>query len=158
MSVEDLVVEHAEWIRNKARWFYSNREHADDLAGETIFRCLSQGAKFEANRSFKPWALTIMTNTYITQYNRRRCVLFTSNHDNAIDICHSESADQLAAVNSILKVVHECSNKTVNMECVMLYAQGFSQQEIAARLGLPLGTVKSRISLGRKLLRKLLDK
>lgn len=76
MNIEDLVVKHAGWIRRKARRYYADEFDADDLASETIYKCLSQARKFNPGMSFKPWALAIMENTYITQYNRRRCVLF----------------------------------------------------------------------------------
>lgn len=46
MNIDKLVVEHADWIRKKARRYYANLMDADDLAGETIYKCLSQGRKF----------------------------------------------------------------------------------------------------------------
>lgn len=42
------------------------------------------------------------------------------------------------------------------MECVILYAKGYNYGEISAMLGIPLGTVMSRISNGRKMLRDAL--
>jgi len=43
------------------------------------------------------------------------------------------------------------------IECVLLYAKGYSYDEIAERIGIPVGTVKSRVSAGRKMLREALD-
>jgi RNA polymerase sigma-70 factor (ECF subfamily) len=96
-----------------------------------------------------------MTNIFITQYNRRQCVMFTS-----LDSYHpyrdSDHADQLAAVNRIMSVVKECSMKSCCIESVMLYADGYSLVEIADILQIPVGTAKSRISSGRKMLRDAL--
>lgn len=156
MDIDELVVKNAGWIRRKAHDFYSDSNEADDLASETIFRCLNNAHKFNSRMSFKPWANTIMTNIYITQYNRRKCVMFTS-----LDYCHpcreSDRSDQLAAVNRILTVIENCSRKSICIECVTLYAEGYNHAEIAERLGIPIGTVKSRISSGRKMLREALS-
>lgn len=153
MSIEELVVQHTAWLRKRARMYYRDINDADDLAGETIYKCLSQGKRFDTAKSFKPWALAIMANTYITQYNRRQCVLFTG-LDGCDPFSESERADQLAAVNRINAVVEDCRRKSCCIECVMLYAEGYDHAEISERLGIPVGTVKSRISAGRKMLRK----
>ncbi|MCM1337702.1 MAG: RNA polymerase sigma factor [Candidatus Amulumruptor caecigallinarius] len=136
----------------KAHRYCQDMNDADDLASETIYKCLSQGRRFDTAKSFKPWALTIMENTYITQYNRRRCVMFTS-LEGYDAYSETDRADQRVAIDKILSVVEECSRKSRCIECVMLYADGYSIKEIAERLDIPVGTVKSRISAGRKMLR-----
>lgn len=156
MSIEVLVVKYMGWIRKTAQRYYNNKFDADDLASETIFKILSQGEKYNADKSFKPWALTIMANTYKTQYNRRRCVLFTgyNNYDSYIS---SESSEQRMRVKQILSIVRECGRKSQNIESVILYAQGYSYEEIAEIVGIPVGTVKSRVASGRKMLRNAFE-
>lgn len=156
MDIDTLVVKHAGWIRETARRFYSDEFDADDLASETIYKILSQGEKYNPNRSFKPWALTIMENTYKTQYNRRRCVLFTGYVDYD-SYRNSDSADQRATVSRILSIIRECGRKSRNIESVLLYAKGFSYDEIADIVGIPVGTVKSRVAAGRKMIRETLE-
>lgn len=156
MNVEELVAKHAAWIHKKTRRYYSDEYEADDLASETIYKCLSQCRRFDSERSFKPWALTIMENTYITQYNRRRCVLFTG-LDDYVPYSESESADQRASVQRILSVIRECARKSCCIDCVLLYAKGYSYDEIADIEGIPVGTVKSRVAAGRKMLREALE-
>lgn len=156
MNIDELVVKYSGWIRRKARWYYSNEDDADDLASETIFKCLSQGRRFNTAKAFLPWAKTIMENTYITQYNRRRCVLFTG-LDDTDPYLSADSAEQRAEVNRILDIVRDCGKKSCCIECVMLYAEGYSYDEIADIVGIPVGTVKSRVAAGRKMLREALD-
>ena len=122
MNIEDLVVKHAGWIRRKARRYYADEFDADDLASETIYKCLSQARRFNHDMSFKPWALAIMENTYITQYNRRKCVLFTDYEDYDPYI-GEEYADQRASVNRILSIVRDCGRKSCCIECVLLCSQ-----------------------------------
>lgn len=155
MDIDALVVKHAEWIRKCARRFYSDRFDADDLASETIYKILSHGDKYNPQRSFKPWALTIMENTYKTLYNRRRCVMFTGYCESYL---YAESADQRATVSRILSIIRECGRRSRNIESVLLYAKGYSYDEIADIVGVPVGTVKSRIASGRKMLHETLDR
>ncbi len=152
MSIEDEVVRHAAWLRSRARRYYDDEYDADDLASETIYKCLSQGRNFDNRRSFKPWALTIMENTFKTQYNRRKCVLFTG-YDELTQGCGFDYTDQRASVNRILSVIIEYSRKSCCINSVLLYAKGYSYDEISVIEGIPVGTVKSRVSAGRKMLR-----
>lgn len=156
MSIEDLVVKYAGWIRKTAHRYYSDEFDADDLASETIYKILSQGERYNPNKSFKPWALTIMENTYKTQYNRRRCVLFTGYEDYDSYIA-SDSAEQRMSVKQILSIVRKCGRKSRSIESVLLYARGYSYEEIAEIAGIPVGTVKSRVASGRKMLREALE-
>lgn len=156
MDVESLVVSHAAWLRSKARLYYDDRDDADDLASETIYKCLRQAHRFNRGMCFKPWALAIMQNTYITQYNRRKCVLFTPYGDQPT-YHRDEYADQRLSMRRMLSIIRECNRKSCCIESVLLYAKGYSYDEIAERIGIPVGTVKSRISIGRKMLREAFD-
>lgn len=155
MNVEELVVLHSSWIGMKARGYCANPRDAEDLAGETICKILSRGMRYDPSRPFKPWALTIMQNTFISWYNRRAIVLFTS-MEGCDPYSESDDADGLADLGCVMEAVRACSLRSCNIECVMLSAQGYDQREISDMLGVPIGTVKSRISVGRKMLRKRL--
>ena len=157
MDIGEHVVRHVDWIRRQARFYYTNEEDADDLASETIYKCLNQGRLFDPGRNFKPWIVAIMSNTYITQYNRRRCVMFTRIDDDDYDIYAArDRADERASLESIVSVIRKCARKSCCIECVLLYAKGFSYDEIAKMVDIPTGTVKSRIAAGRKILHEAL--
>lgn len=66
MKIERLVVENLTWLKRKAHQYYSDDFDADDLASETIEKILRSKDKFDSRKSFRPWALTVMHNTYIT--------------------------------------------------------------------------------------------
>lgn len=154
-TVEQLVVENLGWLRNVALRYCRDMYDAEDLAGDTVEKLLRHRGKYDVMKSFRPWALAVMRNTFITQYNRRKCVPFTLLDDS----CHAVSpyiADQQMAVSAILSAIRKYARKSVAVECVILYAKGYCYCEIAVMLGIPLGTVMSRISNGRKMLRKAL--
>lgn len=155
MTIEDLVVRHAGWIRMKAGYYYRDERDADDLAGETIYRLLSRGDLFNVSRSFKPWAQTVMENIFRMQYNRRKAVLFTSYRDvETAPAMHY--SDQMAVFRSMMSIIRKKIKESCCIECVLLYAKGYDYSEIAVKIGIPVGTVRSRISAGRKFLQKAL--
>lgn len=155
-TVDELVTLHAAWIRERAYRYYRNPADADDLAGETIYKCLSSRRLFDSARAFKPWVAAIMENTFIIQYNRRRCVLFTG--INSCDSCLGyEYTDQRVTLSHIISIVRRYARKTCNIDCVLMYAKGYSYEEIAHNMGIPVGTVRSRIANGRKILAKALE-
>lgn len=155
MKIDELVARNIKWIQQKARRYYSDPADADDLASETICKCLSHSDHFNDSRSFKPWLVAIMENTFKTQYARRKRVMFTPIED-TIPYPSLDRADQRARLNSILRIIRECRHKSCCIESVLLYAKGYCYDEIAELTKIPVGTVRSRIAAGRRMLRAAL--
>lgn len=155
MKIEHLVVDNLCWLRRKAHKYYSDPSDAEDLASETIEKIIAGKDKFDPRKSFRPWALAVMQNTFITQYNRRKCLPFTS-MDEDYPFTSPYLADQELAIRNIMEAVSECAARSIAIECVMLYAKGYTYEEISAMLTIPIGTVMSRISNGRRMLRHAL--
>lgn len=153
MNVEQLVIENVAWLLRKAHRYYANDFDAEDLAGDTIEKILRNKHSFNFSKSFRPWALVIMHNTYITQYNRRQCVPFVC-IDEAWSCFSDYEADLDIRLKYILRVVREQAVRSKNIECVVLYALGYEYAEISKMLCIPKGTVMSRVSNGRKMLAK----
>lgn len=155
MNVAELVVLHREWIQCKARRFCQDKFEAEDLASETIYKCLRNSDRFNPSKSFKPWVLTIMVNTYCTWFNRQQCVpmLPIVNEDM---YSHYDTADQRTHLLTIIKTIRELSQRSCCIECVLLFAKGYAYEEIARIKSIPVTTVKSRIRDGRGMLREAL--
>lgn len=156
MRFDDVVAGHLGWIARLAYRFCTNKADADDLAQETLYRIYANRDKFNTACDFKPWAVTIMTNIVKTQHARKGCVPFVGIED-GFDTFSSVSADSLANYNDILGSIHRTARVSVGVRCVMLYADGYTYEEIADIVGINLGTVRSRISAGRVAIRKALD-
>lgn len=156
MRVDELVTVHFAWILNKARFYYQDKCNAEDLASETIYKCLVSASQFDESKDFKPWALTIMHNTYLTSCKRKTCVRIESIGEK--EVHHSPfMSDTIANIRQILTVIRECCRKSESIRCVMMYARGYCYSDIAEKYAIPVGTVKSRISFGRKMLRDMLE-
>ena len=134
----------------------NNYEDALDLVQETAMRAFTNCAKFEAGTNFKAWVITIMRNTFINFYRKKKNRATSNeptgsfvfeNADNAV----SNKADS----NMMLKELHgfiDGLSDTYSVPFKMFY-EGYKYEEIADALGLPIGTVKSRIFFARRTLR-----
>jgi RNA polymerase sigma-70 factor (ECF subfamily) len=140
----------------------SNSEDAKDLLQETFAKAIAYRDKFEDNTNLKAWTFTIMKNTFINNY--RRNVKANTTFDHTDDLYYlnlnndsgQENPDSHYAVKEIQKSINELSDE-FRLPFVM-HTQGYKYKEIAEKLHLKIGTVKSRIFFTRKkLMEKLQD-
>ena len=133
-----------------------NRDEAQDVLQETMVRAISSRDKFEANTNFKAWVFTIMRNIFINDYRRvareqsiitRTDDLYQLDRPAEPGISSPEGA---MSVNEIHNALGRLNNEM--RQPFMLYLLGYKYNEIADKMQIPLGTVKSRIFLARKFL------
>lgn len=148
----DRVVLLYAWLNSIAKRYYAyNSQDSQDLASETALRLLEASNKFDDTRDIKPWACAIMRNTFITQRRRKLLIDVES-----LDRCPCDDmliTDNIDSV-STLAYIKRLSMADKNVKCLMFLSQGFSYSDISDLLGIPIGTVKSRIHAGRNLLKK----
>lgn len=155
-NFNDRLVSLYSWIKQQTYRYYSNEHDAEDLASETIYKLLRYRDKFDNKRDLKPWILSIMQNTYITDYNHRRCIAFVEVEDNMLTYSYREP-QSVVTVKNIVSIVRKYARQSCCIESVLLYAKGYNYDEISRILDIPIGTVRSRISSGRKLLKDALE-
>lgn len=138
----------------------ANREEAKDLVQDTTLKALRNEGKFVENTNFKGWMLTIMRNIFINNYrkNARENTMVDSSEDlfhlNLSQESGLETPDGAYACNEITAIISGFSAEY--REPFTMHVAGYKYEEIAERLGMPLGTVKSRIFFTRKRLRDIL--
>ena len=138
-----------------------NQEDAKDLYQETAFRAMTNREKFRAGTNFKAWLFTIMKNIFINNYRRRmkgNSIVETADNLYYLNSGwdrHSNKAETAIFMRELGELIDalEESMRTP----FLLHYRGFKYQEIADQLGLPIGTVKSRIFFARKELKAKLD-
>ena len=136
----------------------ADREEADDLLQETSLKALDNEDKYTPDTNFKGWMYTIMRNIFINNYRRTvRDQTFVDHTDNLFHLSLPqdsgfESTEGNYDLKEILKIVNMLP-KEYRIPFSM-YVSGFKYREIAERLGLPIGTVKSRIFFTRQRLQK----
>lgn len=153
MGLEQIVIEQYQWILGLARKYCRNMMDAEDLAEETVYKILSNKSKYDSSKSFRPWCSVIMLNTYITTYNHESLIRF--DFEEKADHIHSYfDADNEMLRNELYGIIEKCRRKSCSVDCAIMYAEGYSYEEIAKKMHIPLGTVRSRISFARNMIRQ----
>lgn len=136
----------------------ADREEADDLLQETSLKALDNEDKFTPDTNFKGWMYTIMRNIFINNY--RKIVRDQTFVDQTENLYHlnlpQDSGFESTEGNYDLKEIRRIVNSLPKEYRVpfSMYVSGFKYREIAERLGLPIGTVKSRIYFTRQRLQR----
>lgn len=136
----------------------ADREDANDLVQETSLKALDNQDKYEAETNFKGWIYTIMRNIFINNYRKTlRDQTYVDQTDNQFFLNQGINLEADSTEGAYdLKEMHRIVN-SLPKECKLpfvMYVSGFKYREIAEKLGLPLGTVKSRIFFTRQRLQE----
>ncbi len=138
-----------------------NSEDAKDLYQETAFRAMTNRDKFRAGTNFKAWLFTIMKNIFINNYRRKvKANTIMDSTDNLYYLNSGGNSVGNQAESEIF--IKELNTLIADLDPTLktpflLHHKGFKYQEIADQLGLPLGTIKSRIFFARKDLKARID-
>jgi len=149
-------------LKNFANKLTSNEYDSDDLVQETLLKALRFRDKFVDSTNLKAWLFTIMKNTYINDYRKKkRANTILENtvpyaYLNVRSSYHEGCAESKIAEKLIVAKI-ESLPKEYKLPFKM-HNEGFKYKEISEKLQIPIGTVKSRIYAARKVLSsRLLD-
>lgn len=154
---QDLLSVQTELL-NFAYKLTADREEANDLLQETSLKALDNEEKYTAETNFKGWVYTIMRNIFINNYRKAlRDQTYVDQTDNQyylnqnfdIEGDSTEGSYDLKEMRCIVNALPKEYRIPFSM-----YVSGFKYREIADKLGLPLGTVKSRIYFTRQKLQE----
>lgn len=132
----------------------SNYDDAHDLLQETYLKALTNRDKFTENTNLKAWTFTIMKNTFINNYRqsmRNNIILDKTDDLYYLNLKKESSAGQPDS-NLFIKEIKEriSSIDKDQRKPFEMYNNGYKYKEIAEKLDLSIGTVKSRIFFTRK--------
>jgi len=136
----------------------ADTEEANDLLQETSLKALDNEEKYTPDTNFKGWMYTIMRNIFINNYRKTvRDQTFVDQTENLYHLnlpqdSGFESTEGNYDLKEIRRIVHNLP-KEYRVPFSM-YVSGFKYREIAEKLALPIGTVKSRIFFTRQRLQK----
>lgn len=133
-----------------------NRDRSKDLMQETVFRAFKNKDRFREGTNFKAWVTTIMRNSFINDYRKRRTRNKTEQPVEdmlhlANDVIVNEKASSSIMMTELKKILADLSD--IYRVPFTLYYDGYQYNEIAEKMNLPIGTVKSRIFFARKKLK-----
>lgn len=135
-----------------------NKMDADDLIQETAVKAYKNFNRFVEGSSFKNWSFTILKNTFLSKYRKRKKMNVVNLPIDEMEIAinaelpiEDHSAETIKAVTQSIELLSEKSK-----EPFVMFLEGYRYKEIAESLDIPIGTVKSRIRFARTKLRKIL--
>ncbi|HKV72001.1 MAG TPA: sigma-70 family RNA polymerase sigma factor [Gemmatimonadales bacterium] len=165
-AFEKEALVHLDALYRVALRLSGNAADADDLVQETMLKAYRSWDQYQPGTNAKGWLLTILRNSFINEYRRR------TRHPETVDV---DTIEPFAVFQDIQeedpqgaffdKIVDDEVLKAIDglpdafRETVVLSdVEGMSYQEIGKILGIPVGTVKSRLFRARQMLQgKLYD-
>ena len=147
-------------LMQSALQFTNNHEDADDLVQETMIKAIRYEHKFEQGTNLHGWLFIIMKNTFINNYRSltRRAAVFIQD----VDPWRYPVNESTARNNGEGKMISQDINKALeNLQPeysvpFLRYFEGYKYHEIAAEMNIPIGTVKTRIHVARRVLKSKL--
>jgi RNA polymerase sigma-70 factor, ECF subfamily len=162
-AFDELVRRHQSAIVNLARAMTGGREDAEDLAQEVFIRAWKGLGRFRGESQFRTWLHGIALNvirTHRGRLARLRAMFFTrpagAEHDPVDSAAVDDRVDDALALRQRIDRALAQLPATLREALVLRDVQGFEYREIAEALGVPIGTVESRIFRARQRLRPLL--
>ncbi|RYL94243.1 RNA polymerase sigma factor SigW [Sporolactobacillus sp. THM7-4] len=142
-----------------------NSQEAEDLSQETFIRAYKHIDQFDTDRKFSTWIFRIATNLSIDFLRRKKPSVSLDAELPGTDglelkeILASGEAlpDELVVWSETERIVQyeiDRLREKYRSAIILKYIQGLSLKEISEILGVPIGTVKTRIHRGREILRK----
>jgi RNA polymerase sigma-70 factor (ECF subfamily) len=159
----ELVTRHTRRVFGLAYRFTGRVDEAEDLTQEVFVKVYQTLGRYrEADGPFGAWLTTVARNHAIDHYRRRKEERLRRTHDPAVlesmpapaehPVAGLEREERVRLVHSGLRALPP----DLRLPLVLCDLQGLPYEEIASALGVPLGTVKSRINRARLELAKRL--
>jgi RNA polymerase sigma-70 factor (ECF subfamily) len=157
---EQTVLPHLDAAYNYARWLTKNDADAEDVVHDACVRAMRF---FTSLREDNPraWLFAIVRNTWYSRVTRRAAVTEPASFDRAGDEPADEALDpeeRLLQHHTVVRVRTALEQLPVDFREVLVLREleGLSYKEVAAVIGVPMGTVMSRLARARERLTAIL--
>lgn len=164
---EDQVLPLRPDLHRAALRYTRNRADADDLVQDTLARAFAAWPRFQAGSNVRAWLLRILSNSFISGYRRqKRRRQFAARGEEAVRVVYGTEAVEPRHPVAVLcerslgdEVVEALAELGPDFRRVVELAdlRGARYKDIAAELGVPVGTVMSRLFRARRQLEARLE-
>ena len=152
---DDRLLAWVPRLRRYARALVNNRDDADDLVQDTLERALTRAALWQGVADMRAWLFGVMHNLHVDGVRRPKLHTVVLDDDTPEVPVAAAQGERLAVLD--LQAALE-RLPVEQREIILLVAlEDMSYAEVAATLGIPIGSVMSRLSRGRARLRSLME-
>lgn len=152
-TIEELVTRHAQTVFRYAYRLSGSMVDAEDLTQETFLLAAKNIDQLENPIRAQGWLLAITRNAFLRQRRVHQVALVEDIEATAVESAvESDGADE-----ELLQIAIQSLPEEQRVMVLMFYYEDMSYKEIAEQLGIPIGTVMSRLSRAKAALRKKLD-
>jgi RNA polymerase sigma-70 factor (ECF subfamily) len=158
---ETLMNAYAKKVFNLAYQFSGSRQEAEDMTQEIFFKLYNSLAKFDFQKNFTAWLLTLAKNHLIDEYRKTKWEKTQRDDfdERVLAQASMTGPEETLVQKETRSLIWEGLNRLsseMRMAVILRDLQGRSYEEMAEILNLPLGTVKSRVNRARIALAEVL--
>ena len=145
-------------LRRYAWSLLRNTDDADDLVQDCLVRALDRLAMDPKIRAVRPWLFTIMHNVFVSRWRaaRRRHAMMPGDGAEIAEVSVGPEQDGALARRDLLAGLDQLTEDQRQV-LLLVSVEGLEYREVASVLGVPVGTVMSRLSRARDTLHAHLD-
>lgn len=166
---EDEIIPHLDAMYNFALRLTSDPNDAEDLVQDTIVKAFRFFSSYEKGTNAKAWLFRILKNSYINNYRKKSKQPNQVDYDEVSSFYETIRADRTDTSDLEDRMFRELIDDDISnaledlpedFRTVVLLCdvEGFTYEEIANMLDVPIGTIRSRLHRGRNLLKaQLMD-
>jgi RNA polymerase sigma-70 factor (ECF subfamily) len=156
LQLHHQISEHRPALYRTALAWTGDAMLADDLVQEALTLAMDKSHQLKDEAKLRPWLFTILGNCWRQYLRKKREYLDLDNIELVCDDCPDSQMEQDSKIRKVREAV--AALPIAQREVVSLVdLNGFSYAEVASILGIPVGTVMSRLSRARKSLLGMLD-
>ena len=157
--IDHYIEKHGRRLYGLCRTLCTNPSDADDLYQETWLKACSKIDQYDKVSEFEPWITRICVNTYRDQLRKKaRSLIFDGFKSQEVKdaVMENVSAIENQDYSDIHDAVRRLPEK-LRTTVILYYFQGLNIGETAKALRIPSGTVKSRLSKAKKMLKEMMS-
>jgi RNA polymerase sigma-70 factor (ECF subfamily) len=154
VSSRDAIIAEIPRLRRYARALTGRTDAADDLVQDTLECALDKWRLWQRERDLRPWLFSIMHNLHVDGRRRDNRIEFRDDDDLPVPIQRAEQSDAL----ELRDLERALTQLPLDQREVLLLVglEDLSYAEVARAMGVPQGTVMSRLSRARSRLKEVL--
>ena len=143
-NMDAVITEQIPRLRRYARALTGDRTHADDLVQDTLERAWGKLHLWRRGSDMRAWMFSIMHNTFINHIRKNR-IATVSMDDDALEVPTRATQDDNLQMRDLASAIGKLPHEYREV-LLLIGLEQMSYEEVAKTLGIPMGTVMSRLS------------